>query len=212
MSLFRYEAAAMPLTALFKSRWKRSSRHDAGTSDRRGDERYPAYQPVTIRQPGMSPVTGTLVNVSLGGAAIRFHGWVADVPEDWLTRLKPGDELQVDGLVGAQMFCRTVTADAGVLRVQFGRDDALRHKLRSMVNDFTGATTKTRKVDRAPASRLRSSSIADRSPDELRARAAEYREKAGTAVSVATVNSLMRLAERFEEFARQRESGCDTLV
>jgi len=42
----------------------------------------------------------------------------------------------------------------------------------------------------------------DQSIDELRARAAQYREMAQTAMNEATNNSLLRLAERFEALAR----------
>ena len=40
---------------------------------------------------------------------------------------------------------------------------------------------------------------------DLRARAAQYREIAKTAMAEATANSLLRLAARFEELARQQE-------
>jgi hypothetical protein len=44
---------------------------------------------------------------------------------------------------------------------------------------------------------------------ELRARAAQYREMAGTASTEAIANSLFRLAERFEVLARQQEGSAD---
>jgi hypothetical protein len=210
--LFEREVAAMPLSVLFKPRWKRSDQTVAKASDRRGDKRYPAYQPVTIRLHGMPPVAGTLVSISLGGAAIRFHGWVADVPEPWLTRLKRGDELRVDGLNGGPMCCRAVTAADGVLRVQFSRDDALRHKLRSVVDDAIGPLAKPRKVDGTPSGRLMPGSMADRSPAQLRAHAAKYRVMARTTVSAATVTSLLRLADRFDALAKQREDVRDSVT
>ena len=42
----------------------------------------------------------------------------------------------------------------------------------------------------------------DQSIDELRARAAQYREMAQTAMNEAIANGLLRLAERFEALAR----------
>jgi hypothetical protein len=191
----------MLISALFKVPWKRSARKIAGKSDRRENERYEAYHPVTIRIPGMPPVAGTLISISLGGAAIRFHGWIAEVPEAWLTDLKPGDELRLDGLVGVPMPCRTVTTAGGVLRVQFGQDDRLRHKLRSMVNDFTGTYSTARRSDRHRTTR----SMTDRSAVELREQAAKYRELAKSVRTEAAVTSLMRLAEAFEGLAERRE-------
>jgi hypothetical protein len=44
---------------------------------------------------------------------------------------------------------------------------------------------------------------------ELRTRAAQYRAMAQTATTEATANSLLLLAERFEDLARQKERGCD---
>src|SRR5580700_10472705 len=127
----------MLLSALFKLRWKLSAGHFGETANRRRDERYDAYQPVTIRIPGMPPVAGTLISVSLGGAAIRFHGWIAEVPDPWLTALNRGDELRLEGLIDTHASCQAVTTEAGVLRVQFSPDDAMRRELRSMVSDFS---------------------------------------------------------------------------
>jgi hypothetical protein len=209
VTLFQCEAATMLLSALFKLPWIRSARHVTETSDRRGDERYEAYHPVTIRMPGMPSVAGTLISISLGGAAIRFHGWVAEVPEAWLTRLKRGDELRLDGLIGVPMSCRTVTADSGVLRVQFGWDDNLRHKLRSMVNDFTGTLPTARMSDRTLPGQRTPRSTADLSAVELRAQAAEYRELATTVRTEAAANTLVRLATAYEALAKRKEEGPD---
>jgi hypothetical protein len=202
----------MLLSALFKLPWKRSARHIPERSDRRGDERYEAYHPVSIVLPGTPPVAGTLISISLGGAAIRFHGWVAEVPEAWLTRLKPGDELRLDGLIDAPMCCRTVTTEAGVLRVQFDRDDMLRRKLRTMVNDFTATFPPARLSERALPVRGPPGSMLERSAAELRARAVEYRIPAQTVRTEAAAASLIRLAITFEALAKRKEedleAGC----
>jgi hypothetical protein len=47
--------------------------------------------------------------------------------------------------------------------------------------------------------------------DALRARAARYREMALTATNEPTTNSLLRLAERFEDLARRKEQQRDGL-
>jgi hypothetical protein len=195
----------MPLSALFKLPWKRSARHFRETTNRRRDERYDAYHPVTIRIPGMPPVAGTLISVSLGGAAIRFHGWIAEVPEPWLTALNRGDELRLEGLIDTQTSCQTVTTEAGVLRVQFAPDDAMRRELRSMVSDFSPLTARvshrTLHGQRTPRA------MRERSSVELRAQAAEYRELATTVRTEAAANTLARLATTFEDLANRKEEG-----
>ena len=52
-------------------------------------------------------------------------------------------------------------------------------------------------------------SMPDLSIEELRTRAAQYREMAQTARTEAAADSLLRLAERFEALARWKEEGRD---
>jgi len=47
--------------------------------------------------------------------------------------------------------------------------------------------------------------LGEQSPAELRARAAEYRRMAQTAKTAAVMDSLLKLAERFDALAGQRE-------
>jgi hypothetical protein len=195
------------LSALFKLPWKQSAGHFGETANRRRDERYDAYQPVTIRIPGMPPVAGTLISVSLGGAAIRFHGWIAEVPDPWLTALNRGDELRLEGLIDTQASCQAVTTEAGVLRVQFSPDDAMRRKLRSMVSDLTGETSAARVSDRVLTGHRAPRAGKERSSDELRAQAAEYRGLATTVRTEAAANTLVRLATTFEDLAKRKEEG-----
>jgi hypothetical protein len=199
----------MQVSSSFKLPWKRSARHAGETADRRRDERYDAYHPVTIRMPGMPPVAGTLISISLGGAAIRFHGWIAEVPEPWLTALKRGDELRLEGLINTQTSCQTVTTEAGVLRVQFAPDDAMRRKLRSMVSDFTGPPLPARVSGRRLPGQVTSKAVRERSTVELRAQAAEYRELAKTVRTEAAANTLVRLATAFDDLARRKEAALD---
>jgi hypothetical protein len=201
----------MPLPALFKLPWRRSTSRVAGTSDRRTDERYEAYHPVKIQMPGMPPVAGTLISISLGGAAIRFHGWVADVPDPWLTQLNCGDELRLEGLIDAPTSCQIVTTGAGVLRVQFARDDGLRRKLRSMVTDFTGTRPTARTSDRTLPRQRAPGSMTDRSAFELRTLAAEYRELVPTVRTEAAATTLVRLATAFESLAKRKEEGLPSI-
>jgi hypothetical protein len=48
--------------------------------------------------------------------------------------------------------------------------------------------------------------------NELRTRASRYREMAKTATTVAMLNSLLRLVERFEDMARRAEEERDGLM
>jgi hypothetical protein len=201
----------LQLSALFKLPWKRSAPRIAGMPDRRGDERYEAYQPVMIRMPGMPPVTGTLISISLGGAAIRFHGWIAEVPEPWLTELSRGDGVQLEGLIDAPTSCQIVTTQAGVLRVQFAQDDGLRRKLRAMVSDFTGTRLTARMSGRTRPGPKGARSMTDRSAVELRAQAAEYRELATGVRTEAAADTLVRLATAFEALAARKEARLDTV-
>ena len=108
-----------------------------GATDRRADERYEAYHPVTVSLSGQAQaVEGTVINISLGGAAVLIAGWRAKAPAEWLTRLASGDELRLSGLVDELVSCTVVTIDAGVLRVQFARDDAIRSQLREVIDSL----------------------------------------------------------------------------
>jgi hypothetical protein len=156
----------------------------------------------------MPPVAGTLISVSLGGAAIRFHGWIAEVPEPWLTALNRGDELRLEGLIDTQMSCRTVTTESGVLRVQFAPDDAMRREVRSMVSDFSPLAARV--SDRTPPGQRTPRAMRERSSVELRAQAAEYRELATTVQTEAAANTLVTLATAFEDLAKRKEE--DTAI
>jgi hypothetical protein len=113
---------------------KRSTR---SRTDRRAEERYEAYHAVKVSLAGaLASVAGTVINVSLSGAAVLVPGWRAQAPAEWLTRLHRGDELALTGLLDATASCSVVTADAGVLRVQFARDDALRGQLRELISSL----------------------------------------------------------------------------
>lgn len=97
--------------------------------ERRADKRYDALIPVTIGPPGLPPVAGLVINLSLGGAAVRMHEW--NTP--WLVRLNQNDELWLTGLLDASTPCRVVVVDDDILRIHFSRDDALRRQLLDVI-------------------------------------------------------------------------------
>lgn len=135
----------MLLSAFFGLSRKRSVRVVSDPPERRTEERYEAYHPVSITPAGLNPsgrpaslVGGTVINISLGGAAVHIPGWGAEAPAEWLNRLDRGDELRLDGLVDAPVSCWVVTVDAGVLRVRFSPDYALRCQLRELIDSLAG--------------------------------------------------------------------------
>jgi PilZ domain len=126
----------MLLSAFFGISRKRPGRSVADPRDRRAEDRYEAYHPVKVSIGPYSAVDGTVINLSLGGAAVLSAEWRTKAPADWLSRLARGDELRLAGLLDDLVTCRVVTVDAGVLRVQFARDDVLRGQLREMVDSL----------------------------------------------------------------------------
>jgi hypothetical protein len=127
----------MVLSALFGFSRKRSARDQADAPDRRGEERYEAYHPVSVSLPGpLPPVAGTVINLSLSGAAVRIPGWAARAPAEWLTRLDRGDELRLAGLVEVSVSCLVIAVDGGVLRVRFSGDEAMRGRLREVIDSL----------------------------------------------------------------------------
>jgi hypothetical protein len=119
----------MKLLALLRWPWGRvpqSLTPDA--SDRRANERFRLYQPVSVGPPRTPPVAGTVVDLSIGGAAIRIEG----TRPAWLTGLNQDTEISLGGLLAVPISCQTVAWDRGVLRVRFTLDDTLRHELREV--------------------------------------------------------------------------------
>jgi hypothetical protein len=117
------------LSALFG----RSRQQSAAKDDRRGAQRFDAHQSVSIRRTGLPSVSGSLVNISVTGAAILIPGWSLAAHETWLTRLAHGDEIWLAGLLDPPVSCWVIAVDEGVLRVRFLRDDRLREKLRMLI-------------------------------------------------------------------------------
>ena len=78
------EAAVRLLSELLN----RSSTHSTrtGTSDardRRDTERHDVSRPVSIGPPGAPPLPGTVINLSVSGAAIRIDGWDTGARAAW---------------------------------------------------------------------------------------------------------------------------------
>jgi len=105
----------------------------SGQPERRAHPRFAMDHLVTIHALAEVPVPGTMVNLSLGGAAIRVHDWNAA----WLNRLEQSDELWLSGLLEEPISCRVVVTDGGTLRVHFEDDAVLRRKLQEIVGRLT---------------------------------------------------------------------------
>ncbi len=101
--------------------------------ERRGALRHDVQFNVHLRRPGISPVAGSVINISWSGAAIRVHGWNAPTPAAWPTRLSHGDELWITGLLDSPLLCWVVTVDDGVLRVHYTLNEPMRDQLQEKI-------------------------------------------------------------------------------
>ncbi len=104
-----------------------------GAPERRADKRYEVYLPVSIAPRGTQPIAGTIVNLSVRGAAIRLHQPRRGPRASWLDLLNQGDELWLGALLAATIACWVVVIDDDVLRVHFASDDELRGQLRGVI-------------------------------------------------------------------------------
>src|SRR4051794_15721256 len=109
----------------------------SGSQDRRAWPRFPMDQSVSVGPPGEAPVVGTLVNLSLSGAAIRIHHW--DAP--WLERLNQSDQLWLAGILDAPFLCRVVVTDKGMVRVHFEDDAGLRRRIQWVIDSRADCST-----------------------------------------------------------------------
>jgi hypothetical protein len=126
------------ISAIFGLPRKRSAPNGAVyTWDRRGAERFEVGHQIAIGLPGTSPVAGTIINISVGGAAIRIEGWNARARAVWLAELSRGDELWMVGLLGIPISCWVVVFEGDLLRVHFPRGGSLRSLLREVIMRLT---------------------------------------------------------------------------
>lgn len=117
------------LSGLLKYPWKRPAPNVvAPAEDQRGAERFDVRHPVSVGRYGDLAVAGTVINLSISGAAIRIE----EADAAWLARLDQGDDLWLAGLLEHPMSCWVVVVDDHVLRVHFARDAALRHQIREV--------------------------------------------------------------------------------
>ena len=105
--------------------------------DDRDAVRHDANIPVSIQPRGMPPVAGTVIDISVGGAAIRIHRM--NNAATWLFHLDQSDELGLTGLLADPMSCWVVTFDDDVLRVHFPPNGAVRHQLRGVIERLTAS-------------------------------------------------------------------------
>jgi PilZ domain len=116
------------LSAIFRiPRNPRDSPSERYARDERDAVRHDANIPVTIQARGMPPVTGSVINISVRGAAIRIEH------ATWLFHLSQGDELGLTGVLDLPVSCWVVVFDEEVLRVHFAPDDEVREQLRMVI-------------------------------------------------------------------------------
>ena len=104
-----------------------------GAPERRADKRYEVYIPVSIAPSGKQSIAGTIVSLSVRGAAIRLHQPRRGPRASWPDLLNQGDELWLGALLEATISCWVVVIDDDVLRVHFASDDELRDQLRGVI-------------------------------------------------------------------------------
>ena len=108
----------------------------APIQNRRGSERIETTIPVSLRKLEMPPFAGSLINISMTGAAISLHGWNVPVPVPWPTELLHGDELALTGLLIVPLNAWVVSVDEGVMRVRFLLDSTVRAQLHQMITNL----------------------------------------------------------------------------
>jgi len=114
--------------------WKRgASNLTPEAPERRADERYDVSHPVAVGRPDAISIRGTLINLSLGGAAIRVHDWNGP----WLAGLEQRDEMWLDGLTPTPVVCWIVVFDDDVLRVHFSPDELSRRRIQRAIDQLT---------------------------------------------------------------------------
>jgi hypothetical protein len=101
--------------------------------ERRAAPRYDIHIDAWLKRHGLAPAAGTVINLSVSGAAIRVHGWNVPEPSPWPTRLHHGDELWVTGLLDTPLSCWVITVDDGLLRVHFSANEAMRNQLHGII-------------------------------------------------------------------------------
>ena len=106
-----------------------------GAPERRADKRREVYIPVSIGPPGKQSIAGTIVSLSVGGAAVRLHQPRRGLRASWLDLLNQRDELWLGGLLDAPVACWVVVIDDDdVLRVHFAADDTPRQQIRDIIS------------------------------------------------------------------------------
>ena len=103
--------------------------------EERHARRYAVSVPVCIGPLDDMAVAGTMLNVSLTGAAIRIEGSAR-----WLSRLDHGDEMSLAGLLDRGLLCWVVTLDEDVLRVHFHQGRETADQLREAMQRLTAST------------------------------------------------------------------------
>jgi PilZ domain len=102
--------------------------------DRRVDARHAAGIDVLIEGRDGQSFPGTVINISLGGAAISVHVRSDGGIAEWLGRLDQNEELWLTGLIDTDVRCWVVVVDGHVLRVHFTDDDRFRDRLSDVID------------------------------------------------------------------------------
>src|SRR6202044_1214775 len=86
-SIFGFSQKRAGMSPIFYPRGDRATvRHDANI-------------PVSVQLRCMPMVMGSIINISIGGAAVHITDWNGVLPADWFSLLDQGSELRLTGLL-----------------------------------------------------------------------------------------------------------------
>ena len=99
--------------------------------ERRAAARYRLTGTVSVGRSESLPVTASMVDVSIGGAAVRLEPRVH--MQEWTQHLAAGEEIWLGGLLRDPITCWVVALDGDLLRLRFWHDDLTRSELKALI-------------------------------------------------------------------------------
>lgn len=125
---------------------------EAKPAERRAWVRYRLDGAVWVRRAGGVDAAASMIDVSLGGAAVRVAAEELGGPA-WVHHLATGDEVWLVGLLRAPITCWAVARDGEVLRLRFWHDAASKAQLTTLLAEIAAAAGTAK--DQLPAGRAR---------------------------------------------------------
>jgi hypothetical protein len=108
--------------------------------ERRRAPRYAVHRTIWLRRSRLLPASGSLLDISASGAAIRITIQNREDSALWPLHLTNGDEIQISGLLDDPVACWIVAVDEDRLRVRFSLDEPMRDLLRQAIQTWSLST------------------------------------------------------------------------